>query len=109
MSKTLNAMKKRTTGKTSKSNFMGAYYGLSAVSCAAFFIEVERRRVDAIAQSGRLRPVLEYVPQMRVTAAAHGFSPAHAVARVIFGGDVFGHSRSGKARPARAGIELVIG
>jgi hypothetical protein len=42
--------------------------------------EVQRRRIDAITEAGRLRPVVKYVPQMGAAFRTAHFMPQHAEA-----------------------------
>src|SRR5438874_3003377 len=61
--------------------------------------------VHAVAQPGRLRPVVEHVPEMAAAAAAVDFGPQHAE------GPIFGLAdgvveRLVEARPAGAALEL---
>ena len=58
-------------------------------------LEVERQRVDAVAQAGGLRAVGEDVAEVAAAAGAGDLDAAHAVADVLVGGDV------GRRRPAR--------
>src|SRR5580704_918490 len=67
-------------------------------------LEVQRRRIHAIAQLRRLRTIVEDVPQMRAALAAHRFDAPHPVAVVFFGLDVVFRHRRIEARPAAAGI-----
>src|SRR5882672_1407314 len=66
----------------------------------------QRSRIDAVAQAGRLRPVIEDVAEMRATAAAHHLDAAHAITVILFSLDVLFHHRLPKTGPARARIEL---
>src|SRR6266704_2580374 len=45
-------------------------------------LELQRRRVDAVALAGRRRPVGEHVPEMAAAARAHDLRADHAVADV---------------------------
>src|SRR5688500_13699784 len=60
--------------------------GRPLVSRAA--IELERCRIDAVAQSGRRRAILEYMPQVRIAVSAQHFCPAHEKAVIFLGHDV---------------------
>src|SRR4051794_36288313 len=71
-------------------------------------VELERRRVDAVAQARRLRPVLEDVAQVGIAVAAHHFRAAHPEAVVRLLGDVLPGYRLVEAGPARARFELGI-
>src|SRR6201996_7739355 len=74
-----------------------------------FRIELQRRRIDAVTQSGRPRAVLEHMAEMTIAARAQHFGADHAVAHVAFLVDTAFGCRLGEARPAAAGIELGIG
>src|SRR5205085_8438738 len=68
-------------------------------------MEYQGVAVHAVAQSGRLRPVVEDVPEVAAAAAAVDFGPQHAE------GAVFGLAdgvieRLIEARPAGAALEL---
>src|SRR5438309_4123960 len=68
-------------------------------------MEYQGITVHAVAQSSRLRPVVEDVPEMAAAAAAVDFGPQHAE------GPVFGLAdgvveRLIEARPAGAALEL---
>src|SRR6202011_4379457 len=73
-----------------------------------FRLELERRRVDAVAQAGRLRAVVEDVAQVATAIAALHFGAAHAVAAVRFRLDGFLLGRGVEARPARTRVELLV-
>src|SRR5712672_3746263 len=67
--------------------------------------EYQRKAVNAVAQAGRLRPVVENVTEMAAAAAAVDFGPQHPE------GAVFGLAdgvveRLIKTRPARAALEF---
>src|SRR5882757_10661816 len=68
-------------------------------------MEYQRKAVHAVAQAGRLRPIVENVTEMAAAAAAVDFSPQHPE------GAVFGLAdrilkRLIKTRPAGAALEL---
>src|SRR4051794_3281194 len=70
-------------------------------------IELERARVDAVAEAARVtRAVLEHVPEVAAAVAAGDLGAAHEQrvvrARLDRGGDGW----LGEARPAGAGVEL---
>src|SRR4026208_2345630 len=69
-------------------------------------LELERRRVNAVAQVRRLGAVFENMAEMSVAFAAHRFGAPHAVAVVVLGLDVLLHRRRPETRPAGARIEL---
>src|SRR5689334_20221614 len=48
-------------------------------------LEVERRRVHAVAEAGRPRAVGEDVPEVGVAAAAEDLGPPHEEAAVVLG------------------------
>src|SRR3984957_3311650 len=67
--------------------------------------EHQREAVDAVAQPGRLRPVVEHVTEMAAAAAAMNFGSYHAQGAVFGLADgVF--KRLIKARPAGAALEF---
>src|ERR1700704_5467746 len=68
-------------------------------------MEFQRKAVHAVAQPGRLRPIVEDVTEMAAAAAAVNFGPQHPE------GPVFGLAdgvieRLVKARPAGAALEF---
>src|SRR5690606_18631041 len=73
---------------------------------AAIRVEVERRRVDAVALSGRSRAVIKQVPQMRAAVRAAHLGADHPVAAVLAQLDVLLIDRIPEARPAAAGLVL---
>src|ERR1700694_3986809 len=73
-----------------------------------FRLQLERCRVDAVAQSGRAGTILEYVAEVAVALRAKYFVPDHAVADVALFVDMALRGRRGKARPAAAGIEFCV-
>src|SRR5712691_11036814 len=74
-----------------------------------FPLQLQRRRIDAVAQSGRAGAVVEHMPEMAVALRAQHFGPDHAVADVALLVDVALQRRLSKTRPAAAGIELGVG
>src|SRR6185437_3812051 len=74
-----------------------------------FRLEFQRCRIDAVAQSGRRRAVLEHVAEMAVTTRAKHLGPNHAVGDVALLVDMALGCRPVETRPAAAGIELGIG
>src|SRR5205823_1563902 len=74
-------------------------------------IQFEGGGIDAVAQAGGLRSVLEDVSEMSAARTAHHFRPLHAVAAILFGLDVLFGQRLVETWPActrfifRAGIE----
>src|SRR5512134_44081 len=122
MSASLKATKKRMTGKRSKRNFMQAALShgrrpprvrpsdpaaLPVPGGASALVELERRRVDAVALAGGLGAVVEDVPEVRGAARAVHLRAAHEVARVLLRLDRVGRDRLPVGRPAGPGVELV--
>src|SRR6266851_8436943 len=71
-------------------------------------MEQQRKAVHAIAQTGRLRTIIEHVTEMTATTAAVHFVAQHAEGAVRRRADgVF--ERLVKARPSRAAFELRLG
>src|SRR5262245_59964727 len=68
--------------------------------------EEERLRIDAMADAGGRRPIVEHVAQVAVAPGAEDFGSAHAMAAVGFGRDILGAHRLEEAWPAGAGVEL---
>lgn len=66
----------------------------------------QRRRVDAVAQAGRLGAVVEHMAKVRATISAENFSTAHEKAAILGGGNPVRCDRPPETRPAAAGIEL---
>src|ERR1043165_10241669 len=64
--------------------------------------EPQRCRVDAVAQAGRFRAVVEDVAEARVAELAADLDADHAVRRVALLDDRAGDERLPEARPARA-------
>ena len=70
-------------------------------------MKLQRKAVHAIAQAGRLRPIVEDVTEMTAAAAAVNFGPQHPKSTVFGLADrVF--ERLVKARPAGAAATAVI-
>src|SRR6185312_7899133 len=69
-------------------------------------IELEGSGIDAVAQSGRSRAILEYVTEVRVAAGAQHFYPPHEMAVIFLVDDIFRSSRLPERRPPRTGIEF---
>src|ERR1019366_6354933 len=78
-------------------------------SARLFRLQFQRRRIDAVTQSGRAGAVLEDMAEMAVALRTKHFGPDHAVAAVAFLLDMALRRRLGKAWPAAAGIELGVG
>src|SRR5215472_12530629 len=68
-------------------------------------LEPQRDAVHAVAQPGRLRAVLEHVPEMAPAAAAMHLVAYHEVGGVARGGDRV-LERLPEARPAGVAVEL---
>src|SRR6476661_3545562 len=73
---------------------------------ALFRLQLQRRRVDAVAQSGRSRAVIEDMAEMAGAFRAQHLGADHAVGGVPLLVDMTIDRRLGEARPAAAGIEL---
>src|SRR5439155_23550452 len=71
-------------------------------------LEIQRGGVDAPALAGRLRTVVEHVPQVRAAAPAADLGPHHEEAAVLAELSVGQVHRLGEARPAGAGVELGV-
>src|SRR3981081_4191482 len=74
-----------------------------------FRLQLQRRRIDAVAQAGRAGPILEHVAEMAAALRTQHLGPEHAVADVALLVDMACRRRRGKARPTAAGIELGVG
>jgi hypothetical protein len=68
--------------------------------------KVQRHRVDAVAQPGGFRAVVEDVPQVRVAAAAGDGGALHAEAAVGRFDDILRRDRFPEAGPAGVRFEL---
>src|SRR3981189_470990 len=82
---------------------------ITAAAAVLSRLQLQRRRIDAVAQAGRAGAVLEHMAEMAVALRAQHLGPDHAVADVAFLVDMALQRRLGKARPAAAGIELGVG
>src|SRR5439155_16229151 len=69
-------------------------------------LEAQRRRVDAVALAGRLRPVVEDVTEVAAAGAAEDLRAPHEQAVVGAQLDGRRHRRLNEARPAGPGFEL---
>src|SRR5882762_1339464 len=74
-----------------------------------FRLELQRSRIDAVAQAGRPGPVRENMAEMAAAFGAEHLGADHAVAQIVLFVDMALGGRLGKARPAAAGIEFGIG
>ncbi len=70
-------------------------------------VEDQAKAVDAVAQSGRLRAVVEDVAEMSAAAAAMHLGADHAVGAILGLADI-AFDRLVEARPARAALELGV-
>src|SRR5438094_1510773 len=71
--------------------------------------QLDRRRVDAVAQTSRLGPVVEKVPQVPAAVGTRHLGPDHemrAVDRLLDRGSL---GRRVEARPSAVGVELGLG
>src|SRR6476620_1783473 len=75
---------------------------------ALFRLELQRRRVDAVAQPGRAGTVRKDVSEMAVTFRAQHFGADHAVGVVVLLVDMALGRRGGEAWPSAAGTKLGI-
>src|SRR4051794_7636646 len=82
--------------------------GLSAVRGRAR-VELERRRVHAVAKAGRTRPVGEDVTEVRPARRTRRLDPAHPERPVLARRDASVLDDIEEARPARARLELRAG
>src|ERR1700687_4513927 len=71
--------------------------------------EVQGRRIHAEAQSGRIRTVVENVPQMRAATTAHHLGPPHPVTRIDVLGNPAFFQRRIEARPSASRVILGVG
>src|ERR1700731_89228 len=76
---------------------------------ALFRLQLQRRRIDAVAQSGRAGAVLEDMAEMAVALRTKHLGADHAVADVALLVDMALRCGLRKTRPAAAGIELGVG
>src|SRR6185436_8101226 len=81
----------------------------STTNRSLFGVELDRHRIDAIAQTGRLRTIIKHMPQMSPTATARHFGTNHAVAAIALFLDTLRIGRLIKTRPATTGVEFGIG
>src|SRR3984893_18673661 len=70
--------------------------------------KLQRCRIHAIAQSCRLRTVVEYMPQMRVALGAGHRRPHHAEGLVSNLANILIRNRSPEARPSRSRLKLRV-
>src|SRR3989440_3521170 len=74
-----------------------------------FGLQLQRSRIDAVAQSGWARAILKDMAEVTVALRAEHFGADHAMADVALFVDVVLRSRRRKARPAAAGVEFGVG
>src|ERR1700694_982592 len=72
------------------------------------WLQVERRRVDAVTLAGRTGSVVEDVAEVRAAVAAANLGTHHAVAVVGAQLDALGDGRLREARPTGARLELGV-
>src|SRR5438552_13266911 len=84
-------------------------YEMRSKQQSLFRLQLQRRRIDAVAQAGRAGAVVEDVAEMAVTFRAQHLGADHAVADIVFLVDMAIRRGRGKARPAAAGIEFRVG
>src|SRR5712692_7771787 len=70
-----------------------------------FRLQFQRRRIDAVAQSGRAGAIIEHVADMAVALRAQNLGPDHAMADVAHLVDLALYRRRREAWPAATGIE----
>src|SRR5689334_17875966 len=75
----------------------------------SFRLQLQRRRVDAIAQAGRPRSVGEDMAEMAGAFRAQHLGADHAVGMVLLLVDMAIDGGRSEARPAATGIELGVG
>ena len=73
------------------------------------WLELQRRRIEAVAQTSRLRAVVEYMPQVRVTAIANNLGADHEQATILHLADYLVIDGLEETGPARARIEFGAG
>src|SRR4029079_7505070 len=74
-----------------------------------FRLQLQRGRIDAVAQARWIRPVIEDVAEMTVAFRAQNLGADHAMARVALLVDMTFSDGRRKTRPTAAGIELGVG
>ena len=78
-------------------------------SRASYALEVERARVDAVAETRRVGPVVEHVTEVAAAGGARDLGACHPVAGVRLRDDAVERRRLVEARPAAARLELRVG
>lgn len=76
---------------------------------AFLFLQIQARRVNAVALAAWPRAVVEHVPQMRTAFFAAHFYAARTVTGVFAKFNILAIFRIGKTRPSRARIKFGIG
>src|SRR3954468_23590729 len=76
---------------------------------ALFRLELQRRRIDAVAQPGRAGPIGKDVSEMAATFRTQHFGADHAVAVVAFFIDMALGGRGCETWPSATGIKLGVG
>src|SRR6185503_2669995 len=71
-------------------------------------VELQRCRIDTVAQVRRLRAVFEDVAEVRPALVAQGFRAPHQKTIVVLGGHVVLRRRRPETRPTGAGVELGV-
>src|SRR5918996_4796219 len=87
---------------------MTSVNAFTSTSAVGLGLQLERRRVHAIALPGGLGAVGEHVAEMGIAPAAQHLGAHHEMAAVGLVGHGFLAQRREEARPAGAGIELGI-
>lgn len=72
-------------------------------------VEHQRGRIDAIAQTGGFRAIVEDMTQMRITSAAQNFGTHHAMPGILLLADAVSLNGLPEAGPAAAGIKFRCG
>jgi len=72
-------------------------------------LEMERCRVDAIAQAGRDGSIREHMAQVGIAFCAEHFRAFHAQVIIGFLENIAGNNRFEEAGPAATGVKLGIG
>src|SRR5204863_8983236 len=76
---------------------------------SSFGLQLQRRRIDAVAKSSRSRSVVEDVAEMARAVGTQHLGADHAVAAIRLLVDMALRRRLRKTRPAAAGIEFCVG
>jgi hypothetical protein len=73
-----------------------------------FFVELQRRRINAVTLPGGLRAIRKNMPEMRTTTGTHNFITLHALGQVSFDTDARRIGSRVKTRPTGTGIKFCI-